>query len=118
MGRYREEKTVQAAYQLQRQTILEGLAGLPFIFDRDAMVWDVERYTAAHSVSLETAIAKVRAAATKVGRQYHEELAAHREHQHVWIKRTADGFTCISCPALGTWNGDDNTPMEETTNAG
>lgn len=120
MARYKSEKEVQAEYQSQRRSIIEALGGLPFIFDRDAMAWDVVRYMGEHEVDLETAITKVADAAAKVGRQYHEELADHREHQHVWIRTglsvTPGMWHCRSCPARGQWFGDDNTPMQEITN--
>lgn len=40
------------------------------------------------------------------------------EHHHVWT-RTGGGLApghwlCRTCPAEGTWDGDDNTPIQET----
>lgn len=117
MARYSGEKAQQQAYMDRRALIISKLEGLPGTFDLKSLAWDVERYEREHGVELLQAAAAVREAAARASRQYQAALAVETAHQHVWIKRTVDGWACTSCPARGTWSGDDNDPMREVRTA-
>lgn len=111
MARVKAEKIQRQMYADRRALIIHLLGDLPSMFDVKALAWDVERYAKEHNVGVRTAASEVRAAAKRLAHRYRTDLN-EAEHQHVWIKRTVDGFTCTSCSALGTWDGDDNHSME------
>lgn len=114
MARVKTEKQARQDYQEFRRQIIDLFDDLetPALYARDQLFIITQSYMAEHKLDAIPAVARISAILKENRRALHSKLYSAEEHQHVWIKRTVDGFTCISCPALGTWDGDDSHSME------